>query len=205
MTKQARRAPAEAPPAHAYLAPVAGDDSRGMFRLQGLMQDYDDLLKEAEAKRKRLHMDRQRALKLTDEVRFLRRRYKYLTADPSPLKVKSARPKNTPMAPKNRARKNSTLLNTSPQSEELPPRQRQRSRREKEPAVPTNAAVLDLNQISLPNEEEGEGEFPGAWGSHPMEMAGGDLKLLICRDTGSGTSRTGKRKISWQDQVALNV
>lgn len=38
-----------------------------------------------------------------------------------------------------------------------------------------------------------------------MEMAGADLKLLICRDAGSGASRTGKRKISWQDQVALNV
>lgn len=45
MTRRAKRAPAEAPPAHAYLAPVAGDDSRAMFRLQGLMQDYDDLLK----------------------------------------------------------------------------------------------------------------------------------------------------------------
>ncbi|CAA6670255.1 unnamed protein product [Spirodela intermedia] len=200
MTKKARRAPAEAPPTHAYLAPVAGDDARGMFRLQGLMQDYDDLLKEAEAKRKRLHMDRQRALKLTDE-----------RIHPCSLKVKSARPKNTPKAPKNRARKNSTLLNTSPQSEELPPRQRQRSRREKDPAVPTNAAVLDLNQISLPGfsvtAERGgrRRRISGRMGSHPMEMAGGDLKLLICRDAGSGTSRTGKRKISWQDQVALNV
>lgn len=85
-------------------------------------------------------------------LRFLRRRYKYLTADPSPapLKGKSARPRKIPKAPKNKARKASALPSTSPQGEELPPRQRQRSRREKDPAAPASAGVLDLNQISLP-------------------------------------------------------
>lgn len=32
-----------------------------------------------------------------------------------------------------------------------------------------------------------------------------DLKLLICRDVGNGVNRSGKRKIRWQDQVALKV
>lgn len=32
-----------------------------------------------------------------------------------------------------------------------------------------------------------------------------DLKLSICRSTGEGSSRGGKRKISWQDPVALRV
>jgi hypothetical protein len=32
-----------------------------------------------------------------------------------------------------------------------------------------------------------------------------DMKLSICRNIGNGPSRAGKRKISWQDQVALRV
>lgn len=32
-----------------------------------------------------------------------------------------------------------------------------------------------------------------------------DLKLSICRNVGEGTSRVEKRKISWQDPVALRV
>ncbi len=32
-----------------------------------------------------------------------------------------------------------------------------------------------------------------------------DMKLSICRNIGSGSNRAGKRKISWQDQVALRV
>lgn len=32
-----------------------------------------------------------------------------------------------------------------------------------------------------------------------------DIKISICRNIGDGSNRTGKRKISWQDQVALRV
>ena len=32
-----------------------------------------------------------------------------------------------------------------------------------------------------------------------------ELKLSVCRNVGDGSNRTGKRKISWQDQVALRV
>lgn len=32
-----------------------------------------------------------------------------------------------------------------------------------------------------------------------------DMKLAACRSVGNGSNRTGKRKISWQDQVALRV
>lgn len=32
-----------------------------------------------------------------------------------------------------------------------------------------------------------------------------DMKLSICRNIGNGPNRAGKRKISWQDQVALRV
>ena len=32
-----------------------------------------------------------------------------------------------------------------------------------------------------------------------------DMKLSICRNVGNGPNQVGKRKISWQDQVALKV
>lgn len=32
-----------------------------------------------------------------------------------------------------------------------------------------------------------------------------DLNLSACRNLGNGPNRVGKRKISWQDQVALKV
>lgn len=32
-----------------------------------------------------------------------------------------------------------------------------------------------------------------------------DMKLLVCRNIGNGPNRAGKRKITWQDQVALRV
>lgn len=32
-----------------------------------------------------------------------------------------------------------------------------------------------------------------------------DMKLSLCRNAGEGSSRIGKRKISWQDPVALRV
>lgn len=31
-----------------------------------------------------------------------------------------------------------------------------------------------------------------------------DLKLSLCRNAGEGSSRVGKRKLSWQDSVALS-
>lgn len=32
-----------------------------------------------------------------------------------------------------------------------------------------------------------------------------ELKLAMCRNVGNGPNRVGKRKISWQDPVALEV
>ena len=32
-----------------------------------------------------------------------------------------------------------------------------------------------------------------------------DIKLSVCRNIGDGSNRAGKRKITWQDQVALRV
>ncbi|XP_052200395.1 uncharacterized protein LOC127806874 [Diospyros lotus] len=81
----------------------------------------------------------------------------------------------------------------------------------REDTAQNRAHLFDLNQIS--GEEELEDNY------EPMRMEeqktflvrGGteehlnDLKLSICRNVGNGSNRAGKRKISWQDQVALKV
>ncbi|XP_076897487.1 uncharacterized protein LOC143550782 [Bidens hawaiensis] len=62
------------------------------------------------------------------------------------------------------------------------------------------APVFDLNQIST-EEEEMQESFDDQRKEHQN-----DLMLSICRNVGDGsTNRSGKRKISWQDPVALQV
>ncbi|XP_077238149.1 uncharacterized protein LOC143879580 [Tasmannia lanceolata] len=89
---------------------------------------------------------------------------------------------------------------------------------EKETSIRSPSTVLDLNQISVPDLQNGEEteEFQVVWEPIKMEenlkrcsMEGdtleSDLKSSIFRDLGNGSKRTGKRKISWQDPVALRV
>jgi len=72
---------------------------------------------------------------------------------------------------------------------------------------------FDLNQISR-EEEELEGNNQPMWIEEQKksstqrvvnEEQHNDIKLSVCRNIGEGSSRAGKRKITWQDQVALKV
>ncbi|WCJ30131.1 hypothetical protein M5689_011709 [Euphorbia peplus] len=84
----------------------------------------------------------------------------------------------------------------------------------KEASVRNNTPIFDLNQISMEEEElqandEGmrieEAKICIMRGGSD-EQQPGDMKLsAACRSVGNGSSRAGKRKISWQDQVALRV
>ncbi|KAL8189547.1 hypothetical protein R6Q57_029113 [Mikania cordata] len=66
--------------------------------------------------------------------------------------------------------------------------------------VQTRAPIFDLNQISIE-----EVELQESFEDQRKEQQN-DLKLSICRNAGDGsTNRSGKRKISWQDPVALRV
>ncbi|CAA7408099.1 unnamed protein product [Spirodela intermedia] len=229
--KKARAAPAEAAlPHHPY--PVISEDDRAWFKLQHLKQDYEDLQKDAAVKRRRLTMARQRARKLNDEVRFLRRRYKFLiqNASPIPYKLKT-RPQKTSNALKLRERRSPIRVDAVGRDDG--------SHTAEEATLPKTSGILDLNQISLPEGEEAEFQSPSeappmessrrylpegdavpSGGSRPPlaesssrrrtpegDLPGGLLKSPICRDAGGGggSSRRGKRKVSWQDQVALKV
>ncbi|XP_027332577.1 uncharacterized protein LOC113847575 isoform X2 [Abrus precatorius] len=71
---------------------------------------------------------------------------------------------------------------------------------------------FDLNQISR-EEEELLGDVEPMRVEEPKRVAQrgvneeqhNDIKLPVCRNVGNGANRTVKRKISWQDQVALRV
>ncbi|KAK7304150.1 hypothetical protein RJT34_15229 [Clitoria ternatea] len=71
---------------------------------------------------------------------------------------------------------------------------------------------FDLNQISR-EEEELLGNVEPMKVEEPKritprgvsEEQHNDIKFSVCRNVGNGSNRTVKRKISWQDQVALRV
>lgn len=82
----------------------------------------------------------------------------------------------------------------------------------KEAAKKSVTPFFDLNQISR-EEEELEGDNQSMWIEEQKKNAQrvvneeqiNDIKLSVCRNIGEGSSRAGKRKITWQDQVALRV
>ncbi|XP_004287138.1 PREDICTED: uncharacterized protein LOC101291080 [Fragaria vesca subsp. vesca] len=240
-------------------------DSRAKFKHQSLMQDYEELQKDAEAMKNRLEMMKQKKSILTAEVRFLRRRYKYLigkqSMNPKPkqdlvqthnlkvqrnnvskgknyskkesalrypapamdlnqrVRIKSAidvtLQKSTPNSDLNHKARNvnwkdTTLHNSNPV---IGLNQKERIQSGKESVKRKNTPVFDLNQVSLEDEEEIQANCEPLRTDEPNKsiLRGGideqhnDMKLLVCRTIGNGSNRSGKRKITWQDQVALRV
>ncbi|XP_042054655.1 uncharacterized protein LOC121799373 isoform X2 [Salvia splendens] len=83
---------------------------------------------------------------------------------------------------------------------------------ERDVSLPTRAPIFDLNEISTGEEDfQGGGEANKFDDTRKSLMRGineeqqNDLKLSICRNAGEGSPCSGKRKISWQDPVALRV
>ncbi|CAA0821091.1 Unknown protein [Striga hermonthica] len=82
----------------------------------------------------------------------------------------------------------------------------------KEASFLSRAPIFDLNEISTGDEDFGTNvEAVGFEESRKSLIRGlngeqqNDLNLAFCRNSGEGSSRVGKRKISWQDPVALRV
>ncbi|KAL2338530.1 hypothetical protein Fmac_012976 [Flemingia macrophylla] len=107
------------------------------------------------------------------------------------------------------SKKDASIHSSAPPALDLNHKERIHS--SKEATKKSVTPFFDLNQISR-EEEELQGN------SEPMRIeepkrstqrVGGDehndIKLSACRSVGDGSSRAGKRKISWQDQVALRV
>ncbi|URD92854.1 hypothetical protein MUK42_01384 [Musa troglodytarum] len=135
--------------------------------------------------------------------RFLRRKYKCLSSNPSgktPFRL-NKKPQNLP----------SPLLLTgrpSIPSFQLPAKDQSFTARDA--TTPSTAAVIDLNQIGEEMDEYQISLEPAKADrlrKSPMEgdAMANDLKLSICRDVGHGSNQVVKRKITWQDQVALRV
>lgn len=205
---------------------VSYEDARARFKHQTLLQDYLELEQETEAARNKLEAMKQKKQTLEAEVRFLRRRHKFLlkTKSTTPQQVKSHNLETTQFR---KSKKENVHPKKAPTLRNLPPihnlNQRGRVYTEKKNSNPSRppsgdknvnlhsvnlspvtefnrkesgfggkearVPIFDLNQISMEEEEEHN-----------------DLKLSMCRNVGDGsTNRAGKRKITWQDPVALRV
>ncbi|KAG9455890.1 hypothetical protein H6P81_000398 [Aristolochia fimbriata] len=188
MMKKMKRVTMESSPSYAV-----DEEAKSRFKMQGLMQDFGELYKETHDLKKKLEKAKQKKMTLLAEVRFLRRRYKHLMRTSSQI--------------------NPAENLIQQQKVEMPREQqtfvRERKHKEKESAKRNPPTLLDLNEVSVPREENGE--FQVVWEPLRMdkklkrcsvegETLANDLNLSICRDVGNGSSRNGKRKITWQDQ-----
>ncbi|KAG6625593.1 uncharacterized protein LOC122299511 [Carya illinoinensis] len=234
------------------------EDPRTRFKHQSLLQDFEELQKETEDMKKKLQMMKQKKLTLSAEVRFLRKRYKYLIANESSNQLPK---QDFVQSPKFDIRRTSTTNRKNYSRKEAalrPPvpapdlnrkeriynvteahlqkpalvfdlNQKARTFNGKGAALQTSAPIFDMNQkerifsgkdatkqqmtpVFDLNQISTEEELPtDSEPSRKSLLRGGsdeqhnDMKLSICRNIGNGSNRAGKRKISWQDQVALRV
>ncbi|KAF7084105.1 hypothetical protein CFC21_087791 [Triticum aestivum] len=198
--------------------PVRGDGGeafRASQRYQSLLQDYKELLKETAAKKNRLHLEKLKKQRLSAEVKFLRRRYKSMSENPSQTAV--YRLKNPAMTPTSRTAvwvdHHGPVQAVGSSSKVHLPAQQQRQH-----LVPRASPVIDLNEAcELSSSEETE-EFHGYQETVRVDkvnryllegnvVAGpSDSKMPTFWDARNpAATRAGKRKISWQDQLALRV
>lgn len=185
-------------------------DQEAMARLKHryLLEDYQELLKETEEKRERLQKAMQKKLKLLDEVKFLTKKYQSLANTSKSFPCKAKKQSYKTLSPSNQVTQPPCTVNKA----EIP--LKERNCKSKEPSVQTARKLIDLNQVSLPNDEEIDA-LEVEWENLKMmklrrcliegDVMADDLKLSVCRDIGSVSNQSGKRKISWQDQLALRV
>ncbi|PIA45884.1 hypothetical protein AQUCO_01600258v1 [Aquilegia coerulea] len=178
---------------------VFEEETNKSRKFQSLMQDYNDLFKETEVRRRNIQLAKRRRQILLAEVRFLRQRYEELMEYQS---------------------REQDLARTQVPQTHQDAHPAERSRRDKEAALPNPVPVLDLNQVANDEDEEMEYQHvvePMKVEKNPMKLSLGrsgkpplpprqkDMKLTVCRDIRKGSNRSGKRKISLQDPVPLRV
>ncbi|CAD5184282.1 unnamed protein product [Musa acuminata subsp. malaccensis] len=204
MAKKVRKVPMQPSPSNAYHQ--VREDARARLRYQYLLQDYDDLLKETEEKKKNLQKAKQKKLRLLAEVKFLLGRYQSLLENPS---------QTTFHRLKKQLHKTSSPIAgiVKPARLHVPNEVSFKGKNHSavEAAKPSTSTMLDLNQISLPSGEDVDFQShmeslkPEMSERHSMDGGPNNRKFAVCRDEGSSSNRASKRKITWQDQVALKV
>ncbi|KAJ3677190.1 hypothetical protein LUZ60_002914 [Juncus effusus] len=184
MSKKARKSEFVGGSSYSYPIGGGGGD-KARLKYEILLQDYHELRRESEAKKKKLQKINQKKLQLLNEVRFLRKRYEKLTKNPPQQSQCVVLKKQA--------------LRVNPNSEDL------YDTKSIEAPSTSRVSYLDLNQA---NEEETEVRV-----MKTEDLKGQNCKkdekerMFVCRDfgTGTGTNRAGKGKITWKDQVVLQV
>ncbi|KAM0009831.1 hypothetical protein Hdeb2414_s0014g00431461 [Helianthus debilis subsp. tardiflorus] len=206
------------------------DNDRARFKHQTLVQDFIELQQVTEAARNNLLALKQKKLTLQAEVRFLRRRHKFLLQNKSvTLQEQVITNTQPPVGKKKTARSipspefdmihGNSLHGVKQQSLQRAIANRRvrvngpngsliHNLRQKDmfgsqehlgqSQSQTQKPVIDLNQISIEDEELQDHHQPFKSLTHGL--------LKNVGGSGLGASvRLGKRKISWQDPVAIRV
>ncbi|PKA57607.1 hypothetical protein AXF42_Ash018582 [Apostasia shenzhenica] len=177
-----------------------GEENRSRFKYQCLRLDYEELLMETEEKKLRLQKALQRKHKLFAEVKFLRSKYQQLSNSSQLVQCKVKKHSHK-ISSCNRNRV-PRYQNTANQSELS---LKDGIHKPKQVSVLNVTPLLDLNQ-DMDEVERFEEEWnPLKMFSREDDLLVNDAKISICREFGSGLSGVGKRKVTWQDQLALRV
>ncbi|KAG6421215.1 hypothetical protein SASPL_117765 [Salvia splendens] len=182
------------------------EDGRATLKYRTLMQDYHHLQKEVDIMSSRLEAGKQKKVVLAAEVRKHHR--KMLDGGIDSRKVTSP---FFDLNTKGRISENDTAVSSNVFTAFDLKQDGSYSRRE--PPLPSRALIFDLNEISVGSDEDFQTdndavkyeETRRSLMRHPNDEVQNELKLSMCRNAGEGPSRVGKRKISWQDPVALRV
>ncbi|KAH7523957.1 hypothetical protein FEM48_Zijuj06G0067100 [Ziziphus jujuba var. spinosa] len=154
------------------------EDARVKLRHQSLLQDYLELQKEFVSKKKKVQTTMQKRETLLAEVRFLRRRHKYLLKQQHPkIKTDDVQQHNSDVQLKLSAKQRKYNVTEGVQS--------------------NPSTVLDMKQIWSHVENEG-----GKKQNHVREQVRVQKKPKNCL---INNKKAEKQKISVQDQVALKV
>lgn len=164
-------------------------EARAKLKHHTLLQEYLQLQKEFVLKKRKLQTTKQKRDTLLAEVRFLRRRRRYL------LKIQS---------PKVNLKLKLKEDLVQPQNSDMPRKILGKSKNlGKKMDCSVNAAAMGSPYtVLVPNSDtriEEEGKEREQIGKHPLRLGKKSRKLL------TDDKRVGKKKISWQDQMPLKV
>ncbi|KAG5243729.1 ribosomal RNA small methyltransferase [Salix suchowensis] len=207
------------PPSHAIMY----EDQRIMFKHQSLMQDYDELF----LRRRYKYLTQNKSQKPPMKQNLVQPQNLVAASK----KLKKEKNSSGIMCLSDCQFHGTTLRNPAPifdlnkkqrtligkevalrNTSTIPDlNQKERTYSIKEVTIRNSTPVFDLNEVSAEEEEQVNGDMLRTEEPKVSLMRGAsdeihnERKLSACRNVGNGSSRAGKRKITWQDQVALRA